>query len=362
MVAAMTSTPLPSPMAARFQFMARCLLCLGLVLLGGWIIRGFLPALGWAAILAIAFWPLYQRLDRAREKPSRLLLPTVATLAVAIIFILPLGMAALELGHEARGAIHWIEEAQAHGAPPPDWVATLPLVGPEAANWWSETLAAPHAGATFMHRLSEGGLIGLGREFGSALARRLVLFAFTLLTLFFLFRDGPALAIQARHVADRLFGAGAERLGLQAVASVRGTVAGLVLVGLGEGVLLGIAYAVAGVPHAVLLGAFTAIAAMIPFGAPLVFGIAALLLLVAGKIAGAIAIVVFGMLVLLIADHLIRPALIGGATQLPFLWVLLGILGGVEAFGLLGLFLGPAVMAVLVLLWRDAAGEPTPPV
>ena len=138
---------------------------------------------------------------------------------------------------------------------------------------------------------------------------------------------------------------------------MRGTVSGLVLVGLGEGVLLGIAYAVAGVPHPVLLGALTAIAAMVPFAAPLVFGAAALLLLAAGSLAAAAGVFGFGMVVLFLADHLIRPALIGGATRLPFLWVLLGILGGVEALGLLGLFVGPAVMAVLVLLWRDAAGE-----
>ena len=68
----------------------------------------------------------------------------------------------------------------------------------------------------------------------------------------------------------------------------------------------------------------------------------------------------WGMLVLFVADHAVRPTLIGGATRLPFLWVLLGILGGVESFGLLGLFLGPAVMAVLVLLWREAAAAPPP--
>jgi predicted PurR-regulated permease PerM len=114
-----------------------------------------------------------------------------------------------------------------------------------------------------------------------------------------------------------------------------------------------VVYWMAGAPHAVLLGALTAVAAMIPFGAILVFAVAALLVLAQGSIVWAGAVVVIGLLVVGIADHFIRPALIGGATRLPFLLVLFGILGGVETLGLLGLFVGPGVMAALVLLWRE---------
>jgi predicted PurR-regulated permease PerM len=160
-------------------------------------------------------------------------------------------------------------------------------------------------------------------------------------------------AAQVLTASAKLFGPRGERVARQMVASVHGTVDGLVLVGLGEGVLLGIVYYFAGVPHPVLLGALTAVAAMIPFGAPLVFGIAALILLANGTVVPAIVVVVSGFVVTFIADHFVRPALIGGTTRLPFLWVLLGILGGVESFGLLGLFLGPAVMAALILLWRE---------
>ena len=92
---------------------------------------------------------------------------------------------------------------------------------------------------------------------------------------------------------------------------------------------------------------------MIPFGAPLMFGAASLLLLAQGATIAAAAVLAFGFAVVFVADHAIRPVLIGGATRLPFLWVLLGILGGVETWGLLGLFLGPAIMAVLILLWRE---------
>ena len=96
---------------------------------------------------------------------------------------------------------------------------------------------------------------------------------------------------------------------------------------------------------------------MIPFGAPLVFGLAALLLVGQGAQMAAIVVLAIGMIVTFVADHFVRPVLIGGATKLPFMWVLFGILGGVATWGLLGLFLGPAVMAALIMLWREWTGD-----
>ena len=121
--------------------------------------------------------------------------------------------------------------------------------------------------------------------------------------------------------------------------------------------MLGVVYFFAGVPHAILFGAFTAVAAMIPFAAAIAIVLAALAVLAAGKTVAAIVILGAGFLTTFVADHFVRPSLIGGTTRLPFIWVLLGILGGVETFGLLGLFIGPAVMAALILLWREVAGE-----
>ena len=138
------------------------------------------------------------------------------------------------------------------------------------------------------------------------------------------------------------------------VRAVLGTVNGLVLVGLGEGVLLGFAYILAGLPHPVYdCGIRPGYFAVIPFGAPVVFGAAALYLAAAGSTASAVAVLGTGLAIVFVADHFIRPVLIGGSVRLPFLWVLLGILGGLETVGILGLFLGPAVMAALISLWRE---------
>src|SRR5207249_5861089 len=117
-------------------------------------------------------------------------------------------------------------------------------------------------------------LIHWTRSLGSEAISRLVTLAFTLLTLFFAYRDGPRIIKQSRIVADRLFGPSGERLGEEAIVAIRATVNGLVLVGLAEGAVLGFGYAVAGVSHAVLFGFATALLAMVPFGATMVFLIA----------------------------------------------------------------------------------------
>ena len=329
-------------------------LSLALALLGVWIVWDFLPALAWAAVLAIATWPLFDRFAAANMPRS--LAAAAFTLLLALIFIVPLVVVAVDVAREAVAAVQGARTIQEQGIPQPEWLPRLPWIGATVSAWWQSHLGDPGYAGDLLGRIDRSLALQWTRSLGSQLLHRLVLFGFTLLTLFFLFRDGPLLVRQTVAVADHLFGAAGTRLAWQMGSAVRATVNGLVLVGLGEGVLLGIAYALAGVVHPVLLGALSAILAMVPFGAPLVFGVAALVLFAQGQPAAAVSLLVFGSVVVFVADHFLRPFLIGGAARLPFLWVLLGILGGLQAFGLVGLFLGPAVMAALVELWRDWAG------
>src|SRR5437763_10863859 len=144
------------------------------------------------------------------------------------------------------------------------------------------------------------------------------------------------------------------------ISAVHGTVDGLVLVGLAEGFLLGIVYFAVILPYPAIIGAITAVAAVIPFAAPVVYTLAGLYLLATGNTVGGIVIIVAGSVIVFVADHFVRPVLIGGAARLPFLLVLLGLLGGLATFGFLGLFLGPAIMAALIALWREWTEAPAP--
>jgi predicted PurR-regulated permease PerM len=328
------------------------LIC-ALLVLGTWVIWDFLPALAWAVVVAIAIWPLLEH-SRLRQW-SRTAAAAEATLLIGLVVIVPLIVLGIEVGREAVTTVKWIREAERGGIAAPEWLAQLPLVGGYVSDWWTTNLSEPLGAANFLGRIDRNWLIEWTRILGVQLFRRLTILVFTFLTLFFLFRDGERLVKQASVVVDRFFGTTGTRLGPQVLVAVRATVNGLVLVGFGEGILLGIAYAICGLPRPVLLGALTGVLATVPFGAPLVFGLGALFLFSQSQSAAAIGLLAFGSFVVFVADHFLRPILIGGAARLPFLWVLLGIFGGLESFGLLGLFLGPTIMAVLLALWREWA-------
>jgi predicted PurR-regulated permease PerM len=337
------------------QRIARTVLVIAIVGVGVWMLWRFMPALAWASVLAIATWPLRERLvRRGLGKTSS---AALLTLVLAIVLVLPLIGLGFEAAREGIVIAQWIRELRQNGIGTPDWVAHLPFIGEAAAAWWQQNLADPEAARALFGRAETGGILSLTRTLGIELATRLTILVFTLLSLFFLYRDGPAVIAEARAISGRLFGPPGGRLGKDAVTAVRGTVNGLVLVGLAEGVLLGIAYLAAGLPHAALLGLVTAVLATVPFGAPLVFVVGSLVLLVQSHTTPAIALVVFGTVVVFVADHFVRPVLIGNSTRLPFLWVLLGIFGGLETFGLVGLFLGPAIMSVLIAMWREGAED-----
>jgi predicted PurR-regulated permease PerM len=279
---------------------------------------------------------------------------------VGLIFAAPFVYVLIEGAREARIVIRFVGEAQRNGVPVPDWMAQLPLVGRAMAEWWLANLSDPNAAQELLGHLHTRSLAASARQYGAEIAHRLIIFGFTLLTLFFLFRGGTLFTRQLIRMSDRLLGPDGERIGRHMIQTVLATVNGLVLVGLGEGVLLGIAYIVAGLPHPASMAALTGVLAVIPFGAPVAFGAAAFYLVGVGSTVAGVAVFCFGLVVVFVADHAVRPVIIGGAARLPFLWVLLSILGGLETFGIIGLFLGPAVMAALISLWRDWADIAAP--
>jgi predicted PurR-regulated permease PerM len=247
------------------------------------------------------------------------------------------------------------------GLPAPDFLQHLPY-GAKLTSLWQAKLSQPGQASALGGGALKGGAGKAAAMLGKQAVHRLVLLGFMLLGLFFLLRDADGVVAELRVASRRAFGAAGEDVGKQIINSVHGTVNGLVLVGLGEGVILGIAYYIAGVPHPTLFGLLTVILAMVPFGAAIAIGAAGLVLLASGSTVAAIVVISLGAVVTFVADHFIRPALIGGATRLPFIWVLLGILGGISTWGLVGLFVGPAIMAALILLWREWVGAQKGPI
>lgn len=346
----------PNQIASDRQAFCGVLFSLGVVALAAYVARDFLVPVLWAAILAIATWRLYLRLRRSLGKHN-VLASAIATLIVAAVFLAPLVAALGEISKLVPEAAVTISNANAQGVPAPAFLARIPLAGAAIHSWWSNTLALPHGLAQVfsgvpVHRLSGAG--DLLKIYGARAFHGMVHFGFTILCLFFLYLNGLVLRAQIAATGARYLGAERwQRYARNVVLAIQSTVNGLVLVGLGEGVLIGIAYWFTGLPSPIVWGALTAVLAIIPFGAPVAYVAAAVFLAAGGNTSGAIAVAVWGSVVLFVADHFIRPRLIGEATRMPFLLVLFGIFGGVEAFGLVGLFAGPAAMALFITLWRE---------
>ncbi len=327
------------------------------VMLGLWTLRVFLPAIGWAIILAISLWPWRERAITLWPGGADFFWPALFTLTVMLFFVLPLVMVTMAIANDGRFLLQWAIEVRAHGLPMPEFVPHLPA-GAALAAWWQTHLATPEAfGNLHLPGAAGGSPLNQGEHLIGLVLHRVLIGIFLLVILFFLLRDGARVAASLRVGCHRAFGTAGVNVATQALHAVRGTVNGLVVVGFGEGVLLGLVYELAGAPHAALLGLLTGLLSVIPLGSVLAAGIAAALLAAAGHMLAAGIVAVIAAVVIFIADHFVRPVMIGDATRLPFLLVLLGILGGIEAWGLIGLVVGPALVAVLMLLWREWVGS-----
>jgi len=330
---------------------ARAVFVIALIGLCGWVLWDFIPALVWAAVIAIATWPLRQRLVNTGLSPMAA--SVLLTAAWAILLVLPVIFFGTALAREAGSLRELVEQARRGQLEAPDWLAQLPMVGASIADWWHAHFAEPGTGRIVDPSQTVQAL-GFGRDVGRFVARRLVILGFTLLTLLFLYKHGGRVAADAERLGLRLFGDAAAEYGRFSLIAVRATVNGLVFVGLIEGILLGIGYAICGVAHPITFGLATAILGIVPFGAPVVLTIAALTLIVGSHLVLGLVLLGAGLVAIFIIDHTARPALIGGSIRLPFFWALLGVFGGLEAFGVVGLFLGPAILAVALAIWREA--------
>jgi predicted PurR-regulated permease PerM len=324
-----------------------------------WIVLPFLTPIAWAFILTIAEWPLYRRvLARWPDQSSWIAL--AFAVATALLVILPLSIAAISLAQESQSAIDWLQQAQKSGVPVPSWVAGLPLVGSHASNWWQQHLTTAQGANTTLGAISVGSVLTWLRSAAAEVAKESALFLVTLVILAAVLSRGERFAAQAVASAGRVFGDFGEDFVERMTDAVRSTVNGTLLVSFGEGALIGVGYAVTGVPQPLLFATLTIILALVPFGAWAAFGLASLILIGSGSTLTGVSLFVGGVIVMMVGDNVIQPAVIGGKVKLPFILAMLGAFGGLAALGLVGLFIGPVVMAALQLVlteWMELSGK-----
>lgn len=340
----------------------RVWLTVAIVGLAIWVSLEFLTPIAWAAVLSIAEWPLFDRaLARFPARPG--LLALGFTLATALLVVLPLSLAAVSLAQESDAALAWLTHAQQFGIPTPAWLPGLPLAGGRLAAYWQQHVGTPQAAHALLGTVSAASVIGWTRSIGGEVARESALFLITLLALMSFLARGRQIAATSWLVATGMFGTFGGEFVARITGAVRATVNGTILVSVVEGSLIGAGYAVAGVPQPLLFATFTIILALIPFGAWAAFGLASLILMGTGHVLAGALLFGFGAAVMTIGDNVIQPSVIGSAVELPFMMALVGAFGGLAEMGLIGLFVGPVVMAALLLIgkeWLERAAPARP--
>ena len=345
--------PVRAPLVG-YDSIARWLLVFVLAA-GVYFFHGFLVPVLAALVIGFASWPLYTRL-RAALGGRDVWSATIALVLVLSFIIVPIVFTSLYAIREIRVWAAWAIEANRVGPPVPLWIADLPVIGADAAEQWQRYLGHPGGLGELVQAISGSNIGNIYRGLllvGSSAFQALLTLLFLLITLFFVYRDGDRLVAQLDRLGERILPDRWERVSRIVPMTISSTVMGMTVIAIGEGIVLGVAYWLAGVPSPVTLGIITGVMALVPGGAPLSFTLVSIYLVASGTPIHGVALLLWGSTELFVVDKTLRPRLVGGPIKLPFLPTFFGLIGGVKTMGFLGLFLGPVLMALIVSIWRE---------
>lgn len=321
------------------------------------ILLPFLSAIVWSVILCVSTWPLYQRLETATHGRAALS-SILMVLLLAIVIVAPFAIVGASLASNVSEVVNALRRYSADGPPmPPDWIATIPIVGSRLNDYWMElSLSSAMRVQEFAKLMPAAKTLVV--TVGGGLASGILELLLSLVIAFFVYRDGGVALAHANAVLDRLGGTQARRLLETAGTTVQAVVYGILGTALIQGTLAAIGFWIAGVPGPVFLGFCTFVLAMVPIGPPFIWIPASLWLFHLGSTGWAIFMFIWGAVVVSGSDNFVRPFLISRGGTTPLILVMLGVLGGVFAFGFIGIFLGPTLLAVGYSMLADWAPAP----
>jgi len=325
-----------------------------LALLGAclWVMAPFWSALFWGAVLAFASWPLMRLLTRVL-KGRESLAAGILTLGWMILVVAPLVWLGFNLADHVRDATAFVRDVQVDGLPdPPTWLAGVPFVGERLVGYWN---TIDQQGAALMASvkpyLGQVGnwLLARSAQIGGGMLE----LTLSLVFVFFFYRDGPRLAAFVLSLLERLIGDRAQYYVDLVAGTVQRVVNGVIGTAAAQAVLALIGFLIAGVPGALVLGIGTFLLSLVPMGPPLIWIPATAWLAWKGEYGMAIFLGLWGTFIVSGVDNVLKPYLISRGGNLPLVIVLLGVFGGLLAFGFIGLFIGPTLLAVAYSLLLD---------
>ena len=362
LVGSATSTPPSAPASVEQVRLTRYVqLAAVAIIVGGCylVLHPFIPAILFAAVVCSATWPLYARLRKALwGRPA--LAALVMTVLVTVLVIGPTMLLAASLADDVAAMAEGARATlSANLMKPPDWVREIPLVGQLLEGYWQRLASSGDSLATLSKGLQDpvrNFLIAAGKATGEGLLH-LTLACFIG---FFIYRDGDKYLHVLRTALTQIAGGRGDEF-LQTIdASVSGAVTGIFGTALAQALVAMAGFVIAGVPHAFMLSVAVFFLSIVPIGPPLIWGGATVWLAYQGEIGWAVFMALWGVLGISAIDNLVKPYLISRSSHLPLLLIVLGMLGGVTAFGFIGVFIGPPVLAIgltLLQLWIARRSE-----
>lgn len=326
---------------------------LGFLLIGCFVVlRPFISALLWAAIVCYSSWPLYTRMGNLLGQRLRLA-AVLMTVLIGLVMVVPFAIVGMSLASNLAPIVKALTEVVRAGLPPPlPWLDDIPVVGELLTRRWQALLADPDQAAVFLREAlatSQAWLLKRGVDVGHGVLQ----LSLSVLISYFFYRDGKAVVGTLTQTAQRLVGDRTKHLMDVVGQTVRGVVYGVLGTALGQGAMAALGFSIAGVPSPLLLGLVTFFMSVVPVGPPMVWIPAAIWLYLTKDFGWAVFMSVWGVLGISGVDNILRPYLISRESKQSFALTLLGVMGGVLAFGFIGFFLGPTLLAVGYSLLSD---------
>ena len=329
------------------------ILLAGMIGLGAVVISPFWAPLAWAAILAHATDSAYRRSLRLCGQ-RRNLAAAVTTILLIVLIVVPVSLLLVDLQRELAGAFRDLSTKYAdEPLVLPEAIARAPFIGPALTDLLNEVVNNPEFRKQQLNEWLEPWTRQLAGIVG-AVGRSIAQFGVTAIALFFFYRDGDLMLEQIRAALRKVVGETADRYFRAVETTSNAVVSGLIVSALAQGFIAGVGYAFIGAGPPVLLGALTTLTALIPFvGTVAIWGPLGVWLLLTDQIGAGLGLLAWGALIVNPTDNILKPLLISNAADIPLVVVFLGVMGGLLTFGLVGLFLGPLILAVLLAIWRE---------
>lgn len=321
-----------------------------LIIIGAaWVLAPFLAALLFAAILCLTTWPLFAWIE-TRVKGRSTLAALLTTLILAAAVLVPMSYLAATIADGVTQLLALLRAwFDAGDWSPPAWLASIPLAGEHLDAYWRKLAASQTELANLGKQLFEP-TRKLLTSAAALMGQGLLELTLVVFIAFFFYRDGHQLATHLSRFATKIAGELGERMLQLSRNTIMGVMIGIVGTAAAQALIALIGFLIAGVPAALLLSAATFFLSMVPVGPPLIWGGAAWWLYSQGETGWAIFMLIWGVAVISSVDNFLKPILISRTASLPILLIALGVFGGILAFGFVGIFLGPVILALALTL------------